>query len=78
MIIKNKKLSIKEKEKIIEKGFENWKNEWDFYLLIIVSLLSHYQDNFKEFVEDYTFYIYNNLRGIRASKELTKLNKKFR
>ena len=75
-LIKNKKLSIKEKEKIIEKGFENWKNEWDFFLLVIISLFSHHLDNFKEFVEDYTFYIYNNLRGIRASKELTKLNKK--
>lgn len=70
------KSNNKEKDKIFEKGFKSFlasNYEWDIYFLDIILLLENYLLNFKEFSEDYTYYIYNNLRGLKTSKEYNNI-----
>ena len=68
-------LKIKKGSKYVEdalsKGYEKFKEskiEWDYFLVLILSLQNEL-NNFQEFKEDYSYYIYNNLRGIKISKE---------
>lgn len=68
---KNKKY-----EKSIRSGYEIFldsKYEWDIYLINLLLKEESNLQNFKEFPEDYTYYIYNNLRGLRTSKEFINL-----
>ena len=69
-------LKIKKGSKYIEdalsKGYEKFKEskiEWDTYFLVLILSLQNELNNFQEFKEDYSYYIYNNLRGIKISKE---------
>ena len=74
-IIKLKKKTVKEKEKLLVKGYEDFKkkNEWDNFLLLPIGVLCNEVQNYKQFEDDYSFYIYNNLRAIRGSKEFANL-----
>ena len=76
-IIKEIKKSISPNKikELIKKGFNNFiqKKEYDFFLLHLIKHISNLLQNFKEFKEDYTYYIYNNLRALILSKELNKV-----
>ena len=71
-------------EDYIKNGFEEYLNkkehdyfiEYDFFLYILIRYLSLKLEDFKEFKEDYTYYIYNNLRVLTFSKELNEALKK--
>ena len=69
-------LKIKKGSKYVEdalsKGYEKFKEskiEWDTYFLVLILSLQNELNNFQEFKEDYSYYIYNNLRGIKIAKE---------
>ena len=63
---------------IIQKGFSAFPKtkEYDFFLFILIKKISFLTQNFKEFKEDFTYYIYNNLRVLILSKELNETLKK--
>ena len=65
-------------DEIIQKGFPAYskKKEYDFFLFILIKKISLLTQNFKEFKEDFTYYIYNNLRVLILSKELNEALKK--
>ena len=74
----HKILKKKVKDKIIEGGYQKFlqskqKYEWDLFLLNIILKVESNLQNFKDFNDDYTYYIYNNLRGLRTSKEFANL-----
>ena len=70
-----KAISPNKIKELIKKGFNNFikKKEYDFFLLYLIKHISNLLQNFKEFKEDYTYYIYNNLRALILSKELNKV-----
>ena len=76
-----KQLSIKDKdkekiEKILSDGLKEFidqEYEWDKFYFIILLIINSQLQNFKEFPEDYTYYIYNNLRGIKMTKEFLNI-----
>ena len=76
LIIKEeKKKNNKTLEKLIQNGFENFLKKtknYEFYLLHLIRIFSNLLGDFKEFKEDYTYYIYNNLRVLIFSKELNE------
>ena len=75
-INKIKKPGNKEKEKILGEGLKKFidsKYEWDIFFLIIISIIQSELQNFKDFPEDYTYYIYNNLRGLKTCKDFVNL-----
>ena len=77
-INKIKKTNIKDKDKILSDGLKEFidqKYEWDIFYLIILLIIESELQNFKEFPEDYTYYVYNNLRGIKTSKEFVNIMK---
>ena len=60
-------------------GFYNYtkKREYDFYLFVLIKYISYsLTDEFKDFKEDFTYYIYNNLRVLTLSKEFNETLKK--
>ena len=64
---------------IFQKGFYNYtkKREYDFYLFVLIKYISYsLTDEFKDFKEDFTYYIYNNLRVLTLSKEFNETLKK--
>ena len=63
---------------IIQKGFSAFPKtkEYDFFLFILIKKISFLTQNFKEFKEDFTYYIYNNLRVLILSKEFNETLKK--
>ena len=71
-------------EEYIKNGFENFIKkkeydylyEYDFFLYVLIRHISVILDDFKDFKEDYTYYIYNNLRVLTFSKELNEALKK--
>ena len=66
------KKGTKEREEALKKGYEKFKeskNEWDSFFLVLILTLENDLNNFQQFPEDYSYYIYNNLRGIRTTKE---------
>ena len=73
-----KKQTKKNLTDLIQKGFANFakKEEYDFFLFNLIKSLSISLDNFKDFKEDFTYYIYNNLRVLILSKELSEALKK--
>ena len=73
-----KKMSIEDKNNIIEKGYNHFKteNEWDMLVSILAPLFGNEQKEcFKEFLEDISFYIYNDLKSIKSSKAYENLCK---
>ena len=81
--IKKKDLQ-KTLEEYIKNGFENFIKkkeydylfEYDFFLYVLIRHISILLEDFKDFKEDYTYYIYNNLRVLTLSKELNEALKK--
>ena len=72
------KMNNKElKEFIIQNKLENFmeKEEYDFYLIRLVKYISSILSDSKLFKEDYTNYIYNNLRALIYSKDLDNILK---
>ena len=72
----NKMKSRKNKKDIFGEGYKSFldsKYEWDLYLLNIILKIESNLQNFKDFNDDYTYYIYNNLRGLKTSKEYANL-----
>ena len=64
---------------IFQKGFYNFtkKKEYDFFLYVLIKYISSpLTDDFKDFKEDFTYYIYNNLRVLTLSKEFNETLKK--
>jgi len=64
---------------IFQKGFYNFtkKKEYDFFLYVLIKYISSpLTDDFKDFKEDFTYYIYNNLRVLTLSKEFNETIKK--
>ena len=72
-----KKKDTKEKNIILEKGFNAFKtkNEWDMFLSIITSLFDNQHKDLHKFQENIYFYLYNDLKGIKKSKEYDDLIK---
>ena len=76
-ITKLKKRSIKS-EKVLGEGFENFiqsKYEWDIFFLVIILEIQNALKYFESFPEDFSYYIYNNLRGIKTCKEFINIIK---
>ena len=72
------KMNNKElKEFIIQNKLENFmeKEEYDFYVFRLVKYISSILSDSKLFKEDYTNYIYNNLRALIYSKDLDNILK---
>ena len=70
------KSNSKEREKLLNKGFKQFTGyEWDIYFYLIMLITETSLNNFKDFNEDYSYYVYNNLRGIRTSKEFNNIIK---
>lgn len=72
------KMNNKElKEFILQNKLENFmeKEEYDFYLIRLVKYISSILSDSKLFKEDYTNYIYNNLRALIYSKDLDNILK---
>ena len=72
------KMNNKElKEFIIQNKLENFmeKEEYDFYVFCLVKYISSILSDSKLFKEDYTNYIYNNLRALIYSKDLDNILK---
>ena len=72
------KMNNKElKEFIIQNKLENFmeKEEYDFYLIRLVKYISSILSDSKLFKEDYTNYIYDNLRALIYSKDLDNILK---
>ena len=72
------KSNQKEREKNIEKGYKQFcetKYEPDIFWLIIILILDNLLKSFDKFPEDYSYYVYNNLRGIKTCKEFVTLIK---
>jgi hypothetical protein len=65
------------KEFIIQNKLENFmeKEEYDFYVFRLVKYISSILSDSKLFKEDYTNYIYNNLRALIYSKDLDNILK---
>ena len=66
------KKGTKERDEALKKGYEKFKelkNEWDSYFSVLILTFENDLNNFQQFPEDYSYYIYNNLRGIRTTKE---------
>jgi len=64
---------------IFQKGFYNFtkKKEYDFFLYVLIKYISSpLTDDIKDFKEDFTYYIYNNLRVLTLSKEFNETLKK--
>ena len=88
MMKKIKDIKKKEVQKTLEEyiknGFDNFIKkkeydflvEYDFFLYVLIRYISMILEDFKEFKEDYTYYIYNNLRVLTFSKELNEALKK--
>ena len=77
-IIKIKKKNSKDIEVILNDGFvkfEQLKYEWDIFFLIIILVIQNELKNFEAFLEDYSYYIYNNLRGIKTCKDFVNIMK---
>ena len=76
--IKSNKNPKKLNEIIFQKGLKNFpkKKEYDFYLFYLIKYISSITDDFKDFKEDFTYYIYNNLRVLLLSKEINETLKK--
>ena len=77
IIIKEIKAIPKGKKPIndlLVKGFEAFtkKKEYDFFLFALIKHISFLTDNFRDFKEDFTYYIYNNLRVLMLSKEFNE------
>ena len=72
------KMNNKElKEFILQNKLENFmeKEEYDFYLIRLVKYISSILSDSKLFKEDYTNYIYDNLRALIYSKDLDNILK---
>ena len=72
------KSNLKEREKSLEKGYPQFcesKYEPDIFWLIIILILENLLKSFEKFPEDYSYYVYNNLRGIKTCKEFITLIK---
>lgn len=72
------KMNNKElKEFILQNKLENFmeKEEYDFYVFRLVKYISSILSDSKLFKEDYTNYIYNNLRALIYSKDLDNILK---
>ena len=72
------KSNQKEREKNIEKGYKSFcesKFEPDIFWLIIILIIDNLLKNFDKFPEDYSYYVYNNLRGIKTCKDFITLMK---
>ena len=72
------KMNNKElKEFILQNKLEKFmeKEEYDFYLFQLVKYISSILSDSKVFKEDYTNYIYNNLRALIYSKDLDNILK---
>lgn len=65
IIPKYKKLNKEKKEKILEEGIDKWNYDLNIFLLIIISLLNDYFNKYNNYVNDYTFYIYNDLKALK-------------
>ena len=88
MLKKIRDIKKKETQKILEEyiknDFENFIKkkeydylfEYDFFLYVLIRYISVILDDFKDFKEDYTYYIYNNLRVLTFSKEMNEALKK--
>jgi hypothetical protein len=68
----------KDRDKILQDGYQKFlqskqKYEWDLFLLNLILKVESNLQNFKDFNDDFTYYIYNNLRGLRTSKEFANL-----
>ena len=77
-ILNKNKGKGKGKDIIVPDGYQKFlqlkqKYEWDLYLLNIILKVESNLQNFKDFNDDFTYYIYNNLRGLRTSKEFANL-----
>ena len=68
-IPKYKKSNKEKKEKIFEEGIDKWKDDLNMFLFIIISLLNDYFNKYENFVEHYTFYIYNDLKALKLSNK---------
>ena len=72
------KTNQKEKDKMLDKGYQSFKElkyEPDIFWLIVILILDCLLKNFEKFPEDYSYYVYNNLRGIKTCKEFITLIK---
>ena len=70
------KKGTKDREEALQKGYEKFKEakyEWDYYFIVLLLTIENLLKNFQEFPEDFTYYIYNNLRGVKSTKEFSNI-----